>query len=160
MTIFRPIWLQWGSGEAPVRTPEYWIVILSIKGGLHMHSRSVMSLEQFILTNNTGLFGKYDVFWSNLETKEKKAPMGHRWGYLNTQSISFRPFEIKIYGSSVFLAVKYRIGFIKYTIYAKKWRFFVQFGYNEAPVRLRWKSGELENQWKVFPVPQTNLPSS
>ena len=41
-----------------------------------MHSRSVMSLEQFILTNNTGLLGKYDVFWSNLETKDSdKAPL-------------------------------------------------------------------------------------
>ena len=70
---------------------------------------------------------------------DKKAPMGHRWGYLNTQSISFRPFEIKIYGSSVFVAVKYRIGFIKFTIYAKN----DDFSSNLATMRLRW--GSIEN---------------
>ena len=41
-----------------------------------MHSRSVMSLEEFILTNNNGLLGKYGVYWSNLETKDSdEAPV-------------------------------------------------------------------------------------
>ena len=49
-----------------------------------MHSRSVMSLEQLILTINTGLFSKYDVFWSNLETKETKR---RRWGTVEATKI-------------------------------------------------------------------------